>query len=1218
MNWGTLDAATVSRWVNFSGEETWQYDQDNRESMAAKQTEGVAYLWNLLSEHGVALLADEVGMGKTFQAIGVAAMLWKVKPDARVLVMAPNRDICYHWRRELDGFVRNHYRDTDHNVKNSIDGGPVPSVQLCFGLESLASAVERGAGHLYVTTIHSLSGLVPSCEKASGNLALKARKAAGKLHKRIKSALSGEGFDLVILDEAHYLRNRDGGSQRVSAAKAFFGDETSRLAQRNLLLTATPSHTSLADVENLLSYFKTLEPKQGDWEMARRAEALLNQYGLRRLRLMESHEGLYSKQHYRHEQARPSNFEGRPDAELFFAFYQKRLIADLKRTNENKSLMYGYLEGFESVGRNLDDDPVTSGTQTNGEDERDPNDFQKAFDTDLLRELTKDYYEQLHELPRHPKYDAIVEQCLPGSLDDTSRQLTEFKHLIFVRRIPSVRELTQRFNAAYDDQLAGKLLRAWPASITEPLAKEWKDRGYPRDMVSRLVGTSGEPEAEKSPAEENLEPEEDDYLGSRIAGLFVTKKGPGSQTDCEGFRQRLIQPDRVYALFLEPAQDYLAEPYTHYYRKTDNKPDYVGAARHARVSRWSSSADLIEAVGDEAPPDSPFEQGRSLPTAWSLLVPHLKESHKPQYHTLQKWASGDKAVAENFGNYIKAGFLYASPVMVELYTWYVEFREKNPGRGDQAHYLKFVEWIRPRISESLMYRYFVAALSTFERLCGKIGDHGLRQWQREWTSLKRMTSPAWYASGDNSGSRQGVLLGFNSPFYPNVVVATSVFQEGVNLHLNCHQVHHYGLAGSPGDNEQRVGRVDRLFGCVNDRLQTQGEGDLSIFYPYLAQSVDQDQVGSFIIRKHHVERQLDACLQPKSEREIHLDHTDWEPFLRTPVSRKEAPITDPYPARLEGVETTNYTPQVTHTNDQLIQHIEACIQASIDPALEQYAKEDRVHDGVRTLFLVDPKIKFGTASRHQPIYVNKVFTPEISALLSGTAYRLNLISPLANELDLASYCETHPSGLELLVEQAHQLNQRYPLVQLRINEQAANSYFYLSAVVNLPLFVQVNELTMLSPEEMSMALQDLKYFTDELERFLFDSRDLPKDLVRQTVSFIPKTSFLRETGHSRASRRQALQWRHMQAAHGPATLLEHCFDNAQPMQVGHKLLGEKRFGSPAYMLLILNQRFPYARFEIQDDRLHVCIPFPAGDLQEKEKGYLETWFEYILSMGSFS
>lgn len=119
----------------------------------------------------------------------------------------------------------------------------------------------------------------------------------------------------------------------------------------------------------------------------------------------------------------------------------------------------------------------------------------------------------------------------------------------------------------------------------------------------------------------------------------------------------------------------------------------------------------------------------------------------------------------------------------------------------------------------------------------------------------------------------------------------------MNLHLNCRKVHHYGIAWTPGDNEQRVGRVDRLFGKVNGLLRESDPGGvtLDIHYPYLAGSFDEDQVGSFIERKHAVEEKMDLCMQGNFDKEIRLVRSNWKEFLRQPVA--EQSLQDPYPAR---------------------------------------------------------------------------------------------------------------------------------------------------------------------------------------------------------------------------------------------------------------------------------------------------------------------------------
>ena len=51
---------------------------------------------------------------------------------------------------------------------------------------------------------------------------------------------------------------------------------------------------------------------------------------------------------------------------------------------------------------------------------------------------------------------------------------------------------------------------------------------------------------------------------------------------------------------------------------------------------------------------------------------------------------------------------------------------------------------------------------------------------------------------------------FNSPFWPNVLVTTSVGQEGIDLHPWCDALAHWDLATSPVALEQREGRITRF------------------------------------------------------------------------------------------------------------------------------------------------------------------------------------------------------------------------------------------------------------------------------------------------------------------------------------------------------------------------------------------------------------------------
>jgi hypothetical protein len=57
---------------------------------------------------------------------------------------------------------------------------------------------------------------------------------------------------------------------------------------------------------------------------------------------------------------------------------------------------------------------------------------------------------------------------------------------------------------------------------------------------------------------------------------------------------------------------------------------------------------------------------------------------------------------------------------------------------------------------------------------------------------------------------------FNSPFWPHILITTSVGQEGLDFHRWCQEILHWDLCHSPVELEQREGRIQR-FGSLSVR-----------------------------------------------------------------------------------------------------------------------------------------------------------------------------------------------------------------------------------------------------------------------------------------------------------------------------------------------------------------------------------------------------------------
>ena len=710
-------------------------------------------------------------------------------------------------------------------------------------------------------------------------------------------------------------------------------------------------------------------------------------------------------------------------------------------------------------------------------------------------------------------------------------------------------------------------------------------------------------------ADEEQETEEDETsLGLKVGDLFVMKQKGELSTHASRARLRFTRKESLFSLFLEPARDYEEGTYGHFYTKQGAtlQYEYASAAKDDRISR-------LKGVDKNLKKSSIYQKNqlnKPLPTAWGLMYPLLDIKHQ---EIIQNWQEKDKAILENFSNYLQKGWVYASPVMIELYCWFIEFEREDKTDNAQDRYLAFVDFIMHRLKGSLMLVYFKRALETFESMCQKIAGHKLTDWQKNWDTLTGLTNPAWYASGQ-SGNRNRLILGFNSPFYPNVLVATSVFQEGVNLHLQCSKVHHYGIAWNPGDNEQRVGRVDRLFGQVNERLAQAKEATLDIHYPYLAKSFDEDQVGSFIRKKCSVEDKMDACMAGDFEREIELEPstTDWHEFLRKPSSGSKS-FTDPYQAKFdeEKCKARRYQPASVHAESNVVAYLKGLFSSFLGGDKGLYEVTENSHNP-NAIFLIDPVLEQeGSGHRHQPILVERHFSSEFSALVNGTVYFISLKTPIASK-DTLDVNNSDRLSRALAFSQSYE--SQCPLVQLAIDDDFANSHFYCHMKVDLPLFVKDDKLTMLSAGEVRLGFEQLKQCADQLEQAVFD--DEHRDLVKEDLIInrnIKPTRFEGTTSMENSPSSLRRGWRVHVGTLGKVAQLT----KSVTYQTLCRILDCKPKKEISDLsLLKLNAKMPFLTFSRspQNRKKYVAtLNYPSIDFQEDEQELLERWFKYCLT-----
>lgn len=105
----------------------------------------------------------------------------------------------------------------------------------------------------------------------------------------------------------------------------------------------------------------------------------------------------------------------------------------------------------------------------------------------------------------------------------------------------------------------------------------------------------------------------------------------------------------------------------------------------------------------------------------------------------------------------------------------------------------------------------------------------------------------------NNDRRERVFAGFNSPLLPEVLICTTVGQEGIDLHRHCRNVVHYDLAWNPAVLEQRTGRVDRIGSKTFREREVEGRSNghgpfLEVGVPFLAGTYDERMYEELRIR----------------------------------------------------------------------------------------------------------------------------------------------------------------------------------------------------------------------------------------------------------------------------------------------------------------------------------------------------------------------------------
>ncbi|MCY3626650.1 MAG: DEAD/DEAH box helicase family protein, partial [Gammaproteobacteria bacterium] len=497
----TITTEFLDKLINFAPE-----NSGVSESVKLSQREGTVAAFNMLARNRCAYLADEVGMGKTYVALGVLCLLRYFNPHTRALVIAPRQNIQQKWTKELKNFVRNNWKLVGNRVK-SLESTPVWEPIECQNLAQLAheALTNQDRDFFLRMTSFSLSTKNEADRIRARDLLVKSVPWLCPSHIDVNSpdrflesysvALNGAlpPFDLVIVDEAHNLKYGFGTnvSNRNRVMGLALGHESGHTLHRNwfkpvvqrvLLLSATPFENDYADIKRQLDIFGFGNTRLGS---SKEDDEPLNISVLSDLETSSDHKretvkrllirrtsGLvidgkrYTKNMYRREWRKggvktydkPIRIED-VKTRLVIALMQKKVSEILQTEKFNNSFQIGMLSSFESFAQDVRtamrhvEKPSEHLTEENGDSESTFDDTNQqrslckeerdGIDSNAIAEISRSYYKNFNAVLPHPKLDRIVE-----SLEDVFD--TGEKALIFVRRVATVDELAGRLNRVFN------------------------------------------------------------------------------------------------------------------------------------------------------------------------------------------------------------------------------------------------------------------------------------------------------------------------------------------------------------------------------------------------------------------------------------------------------------------------------------------------------------------------------------------------------------------------------------------------------------------------------------------------------------------------------------------------------------------------------------------------------------------------------------------------
>lgn len=812
----------LSKYITFYEKPKKQtYDENTKADFATLQMEGVAMLINRLNQFNIALLADEVGMGKTFQALAVITDQFKQNSDSKVLVITPRKEVLNQWKEEeYNEFREKHLLDIEETFLPKNDDVNIEEVWN-FRNGFLKEKPNAKIVFAKATSFSTEENL----DEKKGQKDFR----KNQLVKDIKM------FDLIVVDEAHKFRNYDEDSNYSSliirTAKMLFGNI--KTDAKVLLLTATPLHSRIGDFKRISNLFNI----QNDYflHIKDNEKELMKYIMVRRLRVMSNGENKYT---YRNEIEKDVSLTDESTKnyknELFFAMLQKEYAKsdDGKDLSKSKHLL-DFLEGT-GFDEKFEDDNLL-------EDEKDNKKELKS----VIKKYEKAYGKK--ERPTNNKYESVLKNILKK----------EEKILIFVRRTASAYELAKQYINEFDNNAWKLIDNAIDSSINIKMPRS-------RDEFEQVI---------KNHLEKNLDNEIESILekslwkeNEDIVDQF--RKNPKNISGDKGPIKTFTAKKLIISEYFEKYEIFDEDKFLEFLKNINSIEDEI-IIENNKVPKSIVLDFFKKKKGIPSTHASRFLQKFSSPNS-----PYAKffEEDFVEIYTHQRFMDNE----HNIRKLVKSAILHSSIGLVELYCCDIEASKNNlttqyngfkkiVEQKYKNNQLSFIHEVDLFLDHFDAYKKY---LSFNENQFEDDEESGGNYQQDE--SIFHDSQPAYPYVGNTKNKT--IITRFNSPFFPKLLCGTSTLQEGVNLHLFCNKVYHFGSAHTMGDDEQRIGRVDRLMGKMDRELKNSQNIEsfptLDIHYPYLKSTFDEFNLKKMLCNKRKTEKIIDRGTDIISEESV--------------------------------------------------------------------------------------------------------------------------------------------------------------------------------------------------------------------------------------------------------------------------------------------------------------------------------------------------------------